>query len=296
MILRPVHVLALVCLTLVGCQKMERLAVPDGVGPNVPCGTTTFAGFPVYAPIPQDNTHDNHRIDPTYFVCRPDEYALEFDPNIRVARWTVQVLDPAQWKGPAASRRNDVRPDPFLPSDVRSTPEHWKNVPYAPLQLIPASFVNNDEVRVGHTFYTSTFLAVDPLVFPASARLTDNIQRWAQERGRLVVISGPIFNAGVPSAWIGPTAKRDNPKDTPARRGKMAVPAFFYRVLLDPKTGSAVGFVLPNGPFNPADLGSRMFSVEQVEKWTGINFFPRLQPEQVTAVKSSFSARSWPIR
>lgn len=298
LLMRPAQGLTLMaCLALAGCAEKPPTPVPDGIGANVPCGDLAFGGFPKYAALGANEVRSK-RPWPTYFVCRKGEYAMEFDPNVRLPRWTMSRVDPAHWAGKQAKRRNDLRPDPLLPAGVRNTPEHWKGSVYGPLQLVPAAFVDNDEVAISHTFYTSTIAPVDPHLFEASARLNENIRTWAASRGPLVVVSGPIFDSNQAMAWIGTPAPKTKPTDLPKVQGLMAVPSFIFRVVLDPKTGQSTAFVLPNGPLSPQQLSARRVSLTQVEQWAGMTLFPRLDPASAAKIRNPASTNPafWPLR
>lgn len=277
---------------LTGCKKIPALPVPDGVGAQVPCGDLTLGGFPRYAQIKPERS--SLRQLPTYFICRPGEYAMEYDPNIRMPRWTVQTVDPDGWKGKPAKRRNDLRADPLLPVGVSPTPKHWEGSEFKPLQLVPATMFENDEIKLSHTFYASTTISFNPGSFEASSRLNQNIRRWAEERGKLIMVSGPILEGGKPLGWVGKGDGVSGSTKSPQRQGKVAVPSYFYRIILDPKTGQSASFVIANAPLTIGELPSRRVSISQVEQWAGITFFPMLDPQSSAKIRNN--EVTWPLK
>lgn len=282
-----IALLATMAMALAGCQQIERVPVPDPSSRSAPCLDLSPGGFPKYVqPQPERRAQ---RPRPTYFLCRPGEYAMEMDPNTRNPRWLVQKIEPARWAGDPAPSRNDVRIDPLLPQDVAPLPSHWPESGFSMLQLASRSFVANDEILVGRTFYTSNLLPAHPAVLPTWAALSEEIKAMSHRNGPLVIISGPIYKAGVPEQYIGPLAKNASQDDNPYRRGVMAVPSFFYRIVLDPKGARAVAFVIPNGPTQPRSPASAAVSVAQVEQWTGIDFFPSESPAVQQKIQSGAS-------
>ena len=286
----------LACLALSACNKVPPVPVPDGIGPGVPCGSLAFGGFPKYAAI-TERQRGSKRPWPTYFVCREGEYALEFDPNMRLSRWTMSQVKPEHWQGASAPRRNDLRPDPLLSPDRRNVPSQWAE-PYAFFQLQPADLVDNDEVAISHTYYTSTLLPIDKGALEASKRLNRSIRAWAAQRGTLVMVSGPIFEAGQPMAWVGTPLAKSKPDQEPRHRGLMAVPSYVFRVVLDPKTGQSTAFVLPNTSLPASQLAGRRVSLSQSEQWAGLTLFPRLSPDDAAKIRTPAAQNPafWPLQ
>jgi endonuclease G len=80
-----------------------------------------------------------------------------------------------------------------------------------------------------------------------------------------MVSSGPVFAGGTPVKTIGPD--------------KVAVPTHTYKVVLCVSPNGAkemFGFVLPNIDKPSGTISSSTFSVNQVEKLTGLDFFSAL--------------------
>jgi len=106
---------------------------------------------------------------------------------------------------------------------------------------------------------------------------------WAKKFKRLYVISGPIMT--------------QDPKGTIGRQNRVAVPAAYFKVLLDldDPEQKAIGFMLPNQvSFDP--LYEYAFSVDEVEETTGLDFFPELMPAELEArLEASGNIDLWPF-
>jgi len=92
---------------------------------------------------------------------------------------------------------------------------------------------------------------------------------WAKKFRHLYVVSGPVLTER-PIDWIG-----DN---------EVAVPARFYKVLLDLSEPEykAIAWIIPNEE-SDKPLTEYATTVDEVERLTGIDFFPELMDEALEA-------------
>ena len=106
---------------------------------------------------------------------------------------------------------------------------------------------------------------------------------WAKSIGDVYIVTGPIFYDGVKNT-IG--------------KHKVAVPDAFFKVILDDRGKSkAIGFVYPNtgGHRKMTDC---IRSVDEVEKLTGIDFFPRLDDtveDRIEAATTEAMNSEWKV-
>lgn len=95
---------------------------------------------------------------------------------------------------------------------------------------------------------------------------------WAKRQGDLYIVTGPIFYQGVRNT-IG--------------RNKVAVPDAFFKVILaDRSKAQAIGFVYPNKAGHK-DMTAYVKSIDEIEKITGIDFFPLLDDRVENAVEAA---------
>ena len=95
---------------------------------------------------------------------------------------------------------------------------------------------------------------------------------WAKKMGDLYIVTGPVFYNGVRNT-IG--------------KNKVAVPDAFFKVILAPRNrGKAIGFVYPNAGGHK-DMNEYLVSVDEVERITGIDFFPLLDDRTEENVESA---------
>ena len=88
---------------------------------------------------------------------------------------------------------------------------------------------------------------------------TEELQRqWATSHGEVYVISGPIYK-----------------KPLVVFNG-ITVPTAVYKIVIDPKKSSMIGFVFPNQSLPVDKLTDFITPINDIEQMTGINFSPRL--------------------
>jgi len=113
---------------------------------------------------------------------------------------------------------------------------------------------------------------------------------WAREYGAIDIVCGPLYASAADRYKVG-----RNSQDTPETIGKnkVWVPHSFFKVVLcrqgRPK---AIGFVFRNkGVKQRMDEAVR--SVDEVERLTGIDFFPELDDTTEQRIEASASLSEW---
>ena len=88
----------------------------------------------------------------------------------------------------------------------------------------------------------------------------------------LYVVTGPILREGLPVVERGVN--------------KVSIPEFFYKVVLDPKEGRGIGFIMPHQQAdNP--LETYAVSIDEVEKKTGFDFYSKLEEGRESQVEEA---------
>lgn len=92
------------------------------------------------------------------------------------------------------------------------------------------------------------------------AKLEETVRAWAKERGRVIVVSGPIFGPG--PRTIGP--------------GKVEVPESFYKIVFDPGRRRLIAFMMPNQDLTGHKIPEYVVSLKDIEDKVGIDFLSAL--------------------
>ena len=103
------------------------------------------------------------------------------------------------------------------------------------------------------------------------SKLEEKVREWTVRDSALLVFTGPVVSAG----------------DTTLASGRVTVPSAYYKVIMAPcvRPVRAIAFIYPNGHSN-GRLQQYAVSVDEVERHTGLDFFPTLPNEEQQRLES----------
>ena len=205
-------------------------------------------------------------------LCRPG-YALLHNGATRNPYWVIEILNKQDLDG-EAKRKNNFRTDPSLTKDVGATPDDYKKAGFDRGHMAPAADFKHDQGEMNDSFFMTN---MSPQIGPSFnrgiwAHLEKRVRGLAKTRGRLVVLTGPIYEAFdmLGEDFIGPGKEEIGDKDRPIR-----VPDGYYKILYDPKRKRALAFALPNQRLPGRDIEDFRVTIRHIEDMTGLNFFPK---------------------
>ena len=150
------------------------------------------------------------------------------------------------------------------------------NTGYDKGHLAPSAAIDFSKNANRETFALSNVALQDPtLNRRAWGKLEDLERDWTKTRGKLYVVTGPIFT------------KR------PKKVNEMSVPSRFYKVIYAYKANKAIGFIFPNKPITAKDLWKYAMSVQEVEKETGLKFFSKFSENKQKKLKETVDIEWW---
>lgn len=229
-----------------------------------------FSGGPLFIPA---------RTPETAVYAYPG-YTLEYAEEFEQARWVGYELTREEVTSTAAERTDNFKPDPAITTGS-ATDEDYRKSGYDRGHLAPAADMKFSVEAMNTCFYYSN-MSPQNASFNRGvwAALEAMVRTWAVENGAVYVITGPVLTSP-PYKTIGPD--------------KVAVPAYFYKVILDYRDPErkAIAFLLPNQklPRSPMQWAC---SVDQAEAVTGLDFFPQLPDAEESRLESSFNISKWP--
>lgn len=104
-------------------------------------------------------------------------------------------------------------------------------------------------------------------------------RKWAEREGEIYIVCGPVFYANARHKRIG--------------KNKLPVPEAFFKVVLSLKGApKAIGFIYKNRPGN-RPKGDYVNTVDQVERITGIDFFPFLPDSVEDKIEAVADMEDW---
>lgn len=279
---------------LTGCVA-KPTPVPREAGAE--CSEMAYKGFPRLEPLSKR----------TSFVCHKG-FALEYDPSIKNAYWVVEHLTATNLDQRTASRdKEEFRPDAVLPKGMTPDPMWFSRTGYDRGHLAPADDFREDPASMSQSFYTSNVVAQNPDNNRGVwLRLEQNVRRWAQEKGELYVVTGPLFYNKQPLGWISmkdkkmqlivPEYERKDKKKKKPPRNAIAVPTHMYKVIYSPSTNEAIAFIVPNMSVPETNLPRYATTVAQVESINSIRYFPQLDMAAQEALKVHYNAQAWVLK
>ncbi|TDB64462.1 DNA/RNA non-specific endonuclease [Arundinibacter roseus] len=202
-------------------------------------------------------------------------YTLKYVEKYEQAAWVAYVLQDEQIVG-GEERENEFMPDPVVKSGTAITTDYTKSG-FDRGHLAPAADFKNSYQVMKETFYMSNISPQHPQFNRGIwLELEKMVRIWAVKYKKVYVVTGPVLKNGLPT--IG-------------RINKVAVPEQFYKVILyvNPPYVKGIAFLMKNEP-SQQELSTFVVSIDQIEKLTGIDFFPRL-PD---AIESKIEAKSKP--
>jgi len=204
-------------------------------------------------------------------------YTLSYNEPFEQAAWVAYGLK-AEQLSPADRERPYFLEDP----KVKTFSADWKNYKnsgYDRGHLCPAGDRKFSKDAYEETFFTSNISPMKP-DFNAGVwnRLELQVRNWAQRYDSLYVITGGVLREGLPAIGYE----------------KVAVPNAFYKIVVrghrsDPEV---MAFLIPHNE-SAAPLHSFGVSVDQLERLTGIDFFPGLADVLEDQLESQVEVSSW---
>lgn len=145
--------------------------------------------------------------------------------------------------------------------------------------LAPASDMGWSSTVMAESFYYSNMSPQTPSFNRGIwKRLEELARTWAIENSSIYIVTGPVLTSNLSS--IG--------------SNKVSIPKYYYKVVLDYAEPNikGIGFILPNIG-STEDLQQFAVTIDSVEKFTGIDFFPSLPDDQEDLIEKTFSTKFW---
>jgi len=246
--------------------------------------------------IGQPNTDDREPLeiknssDSSYIICRPAPlshiseqlivksfYVVSYNKDTKIPNWVAWHLTAEHADGPY-KRMNNFHEEEDVP-EPRATLQDYRGSGWSRGHMCPAG----DNKWSYNAMYDS-FSLVN--VCPQNSKLNSGLwnsiemdcRKWAKRYGEVYIVCGPVFL---------------NREHETIGINKVVVPEAFYKVILRLKPApAAFGFIVRNTEGNKKkDLYYN--SVDQVERITGIDFFPALPDDIENKVEAEANINDW---
>lgn len=211
-------------------------------------------------------------------LVQHQHYALSYAEEHEQAEWVAYELTEAEVRSNIADRTDDFREDPSVLTGSATLDDYYRSG-YDRGHLAPAGDMGFSEQAMSESFYLSNMSPQDRAFNRGVWKdLEEDVRDWAVANESLYVVTGPVFGSN-------PKKIGDN---------GVSVPDYYYKVLLDYQEPEikAIGFLLPNESTSqtPQDF---IESIDNIEAYTGIDFFSELPDELEEELESGTSSGRW---
>ena len=210
-------------------------------------------------------------------VVRHAAYALVYSEEHEQARWVAYELTEAETHGPE-ERSSGFYEDPDVPTGS-ATDADYAGSGFDRGHLAPAGDMTWSSTAMTESFYYSNMSPQQPSFNRGIWKKLETLARaWGQTYGAVFIITGPVLEAGLPV--IGPN--------------KVSVPAAYYKIILryNGNDWHAIAFLLPNAASSDP-LTTFVRPVDEIEKRTGLDFFPALPDDLENGLEAAVDQAKW---
>ncbi len=223
-----------------------------------------------------DGNFDYLPTSTTNAVYHHKTYSFSYDEPYEQSEWVAYYLDPSD----VSERKDYERPYFEIDKDVKTGAAHWRNYKksgYTKGHLCPAADRIASEEDYTETFLTSN---ISPQNYEFNAgvwnRLEQKVRYWATKNDGLYVVTGGVLTDGLETIGFE----------------DVAVPKYFYKVLLSKDKSKMIGFLVPHND-SKKPLYDFVVSVDSIEEMTGIDFFPKLDDTTESKLESQSDYKGW---
>lgn len=230
----------------------------------------------IYSSPKENSAFDFLPSSTTKQIVVHDNYTLSYVEKHEQAEWVAYELKKSY------ANNNFKRPFFIVDPKVKTQSADWRNYKksgYDKGHLCAAADMKFSKKAFDDTFYTSN---ISPQLHDFNDgvwnRLEQKTRYWAAKYDGIYVITGGVLKKRLKT--IG--------------KEQVAVPNYFYKVLLDKSNDEykIIAFLVPHQE-SEKPLYEFVVSVDEVEKRTGIDFFPKLDDKVENQLEKTSNYKNW---
>ena len=222
---------------------------------------------------------------PTVMPGMPDQllvkkgYITSYNEETRLPNWVYWQLTAEHVNGDNSRPGNAYHEDTQV-SKPRATLADYRRSGFTRGHMCPAGDNKWDRKAMYETFALTN---VCPQTEKCNSGVWNSIEmmcrEWAKDYGDVFIVCGPLFDEDEDFETIGPN--------------RVAVPDAFYKVVVclnGKKKG--IGFICDNIDRNQT-MKKCVVTIDEIERRTGIDFFPNLSARDRRQVEERANLRDW---
>ncbi len=206
-------------------------------------------------------------------------YVVSYNKRHKISNWVAWQLTAAHLQGNAKRSGNAWHEDEDVPLP-RATNNDYKRSGWTRGHMCPAGDCKWDGQAMYDTFVFSNCCPQDANLNSGTWNQIElSCRRWAERYGSVYIVCGPLL-LRQKHETIGPH--------------RVVVPEAFFKVVVCLEEGheKGIAFVCRNKPGN-GRKDQYVNTIRQVERLTGITFFPHLSADVTAAVKDTANLSDW---
>ena len=205
----------------------------------------------------------NPRLAPGTRALCYQAFAVLHSALTRTALYSAEHLTADRIEAARATpRTGDFHPDPALPPNERAELADYARSGFDRGHLAPSGDMPDPDAQQESFTLANMVPQAPKLNRGVWEGIESAVRTLAQRRGELYVVTGPIFKGG-----------------ELATVGRVVVPTYVFKAVLDPRSRSAAAYVAEN----TEEAAWTAISIAQLTRLIGINVFPALPPGGRTA-------------
>ena len=232
--------------------------------------------------VPQNNIKSTKGLEipatsPKDIIVLHTGYSLLYNETCEQAKWVAYELTKEETNN-IFKRTNKFKPDPAVQTGTANDND-YAGSGYDKGHLAPAADMGWSSTTMAESFYYSNMSPQLPGFNRGIwKRLEELVRSWAIEYNSVYIVTGPVLTDGLPS--IG--------------ANKVSIPRYYYKVILDyTEPGiKGIGFIIPNTS-SSEPMYNYAVTIDSVEKFTGIDFYPALPVKQEKLIESTLCLKCW---
>lgn len=205
-------------------------------------------------------------------------YILSYNDKLKQSKWVTYFLTKEMVSG-TISRTNSFRQDPLIPLLISATLPDYRGSGYDRGHLAPAGDMKWSATAMSESFFLSNMSPQAPGFNRGIWKnLEEQVRTWTIENEELYIVTGPVLSEKLSTIGVN----------------RVAVPQYFYKVILDYKLPEykGIGFIMPNQS-SRASIQHYAVTIDSVESFTGIDFFPALLDSLENQIESTLELKKW---
>lgn len=209
-------------------------------------------------------------------LLRYEAFDVHFNGNRGIANCAAYELVVNELNG-TSERSGEFMPDPGVKSCP--TPADYAGSGTDRGHLVPAADLKWNEEAMRQSFLLTNVCPMHKALNEGGwTKLEEKVREWTARDSALLVFTGPVVSEG----------------DTTLASGRVTVPSAYYKVILAPcvRPKRAIAFIYPNG-HSGGRLQKYAVSVDEVERRTGLDFFPTLPDDEQQRLESALNLDAW---